>query len=293
MTPKEVSVFAFRFEGELAFSARDKGDTWSWYLDDPIPVVFLVEGTEYAAVEIGTGGLLTPPETPVRPGYEFTGWYLGDTRYDFSSPVTQALDLSAQWREVSSGSGSTRYTVKISQGTNGTVTADRSSAVNGTQVTLNVRPNNGYELASIAVTDANGKTISLSGDGSRYTFIMPESNVTVTATFILQGTIPFTDVDSSRWSYEAVRYAYQNNLFQGTSATTFSPEQNMTRGMLVTVLYCMAGSPSVNGTMTYQDVAQDAWYYSAVLWASHAGLSVGTPTTVLRLMTRLPGSRLH
>ena len=53
--------------------------------------------------------------------------------------------------------------------------------------------------------------------------------------------LPFTDVSDNAWYYEAVNYAYQNNLFNGTSATTFGPDVTMNRAMLVTVLYSMDG----------------------------------------------------
>ena len=75
--------------------------------------------------------------------------------------------------------------------------------------------------------------------------------------------------------YEAVNYAYQNNLFNGTSATTFGPDVTMNRAMLVTVLYSMEGNPAVSGELTFKDVSKDAWYYNAVLWATQKGIISG------------------
>lgn len=87
--------------------------------------------------------------------------------------------------------------------------------------------------------------------------------------------LPFTDVDANAWYYQAVSYAYENNLFSGTSATTFGPDVTMNRAMLVTVLYSMEGNPAVSGELTFKDVAKDAWYYNAVLWATQKGIIGG------------------
>ena len=88
---------------------------------------------------------------------------------------------------------------------------------------------------------------------------------------------PFTDVVEGAWYYDAVNYVYENNLFSGTSATTFGPNVPMTRAMLVTVLYSMEGKPVVSGTMSFTDVAKDAWYYNAVLWATQSKIVSGYP----------------
>ncbi len=103
---------------------------------------------------------------------------------------------------------------------------------------------------------------------------MPASDVTVKVTYEKsqtaeqpsQSALPFKDVSSDRWSYNAVKYAYDNNLFTGTSSDQFSPAGEMTRGMLVTVLYRMEGSPAVSATSSFAD-ANGSWYSDAVAWA--------------------------
>ena len=92
--------------------------------------------------------------------------------------------------------------------------------------------------------------------------------------------LPFTDVKKSDWYYSAVAYAYTNDLMNGTSATTFSPNVTMTRAMVVTVLYRLAGSPSVDGTCRFTDCQSGSYYYNAVIWATQNGITTGTsPTT--------------
>jgi len=87
--------------------------------------------------------------------------------------------------------------------------------------------------------------------------------------------LPFTDVKDTDWFYGSVQYAVDNSLFNGTSATTFAPNDTMTRAMLVTVLWRMAGSPVVNYAMSFSDVPEGEWYAEAVRWAASEKLVTG------------------
>ena len=81
--------------------------------------------------------------------------------------------------------------------------------------------------------------------------------------------IPFTDVAKNTWYYGAVKYAYDNNIMSGTNAYTFAPNDKLTRGMLVTLLYRMEGSPKVSGNSKFSDVQNSsAFYYTAIKWAT-------------------------
>ena len=86
---------------------------------------------------------------------------------------------------------------------------------------------------------------------------------------------PFTDVKSGDWFYDAVRYAVENELFNGTSATTFDPNTDMTRAMLVTVLHRLESKPTVTGTNSFTDVKSGEWYTDAVIWATENGIVNG------------------
>lgn len=85
----------------------------------------------------------------------------------------------------------------------------------------------------------------------------------------------FTDVPSGSWYEDAVRYVVRAGLFYGTSETTFSPDDNMTRAMLVTVLWRLDGLPNPKGTNAFTDIADGQWYTDAVLWASESGIVGG------------------
>lgn len=85
---------------------------------------------------------------------------------------------------------------------------------------------------------------------------------------------PFTDVGESDWFYESVAFVVQKGLFSGTGSSTFSPEDDMTRAMLVTVLYRLAGAPG-GGTNSFSDVPAGSWYADPVAWASGQGIVKG------------------
>ena len=85
----------------------------------------------------------------------------------------------------------------------------------------------------------------------------------------------FSDVAADAWYAEAVEYVRDNGLMSGTSATTFAPNDTMTRSMLATTLYREAGSPAVSGSDAFTDTQEGAWYADAVLWASQEGVISG------------------
>ena len=159
----------------------------------------------------------------------------------------------------------------------GTVKADRTNASSGTTVTLTVQPAEGYVLDTLTVTDKNGKELTLTNKGNgKYSFTMPASNVTVAASFKDTDAweSPFTDVKSGDWFYDGVAYAYQQGMMNGVSATSFDPYGTTTRGMIVTILYRLEGSPAVSGS-AFNDVADGAYYADAVTWASKNGIVTG------------------
>jgi hypothetical protein len=86
---------------------------------------------------------------------------------------------------------------------------------------------------------------------------------------------PFIDVSGPDWFYDAVRHGVENELFNGTSPDTFSPEGIMTRAMIVTVLYRMDGQPAVSGNSPVEDVAAGQWHSGAIAWGAANGIAKG------------------
>ena len=83
----------------------------------------------------------------------------------------------------------------------------------------------------------------------------------------------FRDVRSTDWFYDAVDYVFTHDLFNGTSGTTFSPNDPMTRGMFVTVIHRLAGTPSVTTPGPFSDVTDAArYYYNPISWAAANGI---------------------
>lgn len=91
-----------------------------------------------------------------------------------------------------------------------------------------------------------------------------------------EASYPFYDVRKTAWYANAVRYVYQNHLFAGTDATTFSPEDYLTRAMLVSVLWRREGSPEVSEENPFWDVPDGTWYTKGVVWAASQGIVSGT-----------------
>ena len=180
---------------------------------------------------------------------------------------------------------STSYAITVESSDNGAVTASRTRANKGLTVTLTVKADEGYVLDTLTVTDKNGNEVKLTdkGDG-KYTFAMPASAVTVKAAFAEDGTpvetgLPFTDVADGDWFYEAVKYAYDNKLMDGTSSTTFAPLMTTNRAMVVTILYRLESQPEA-GSAAFADVAGGLWYTDAVAWAAANDIVKGYSDTV-------------
>lgn len=92
--------------------------------------------------------------------------------------------------------------------------------------------------------------------------------------FAASSNLPFTDVNATNWYYDAVQYAYEKGMMNGTSTTTFSPNDTTTRGMIVTILHRMEGTPAAVGT-AFTDVPASQWYSDAISWASANGIVSG------------------
>lgn len=161
---------------------------------------------------------------------------------------------------------------------NGTVTVSTKNATSGSTVTITVKPDSGYQLDDLTVTDKNGDELKLTDKGNgKYTFTMPASKVEVNAAFVKEVEIsPFSDVSTSAYYYEAVKWAQKKGITGGIGNGLFGPNQPCTRAQIVTFLWRAAGSPVVNYVMNMTDVAEDAYYAEAVRWALSEGITTGT-----------------
>ena len=195
--------------------------------------------------------------------------------------MAQAIEeaINALVRRSSGGSSSPSYSVTTPSKTeNGTVTVNPKSASKGSTVTITVKPDSGYQLDDLTVTDKNGKELKLTDKGNgKYTFTMPASKVEVNATFVKEVEIsPFSDVSTSAYYYEAVKWAQEKGITGGIGNGLFGPNQPCTRAQIVTFLWRAAGSPEPKTMSSFADVSMDAYYAKAVAWAVENGITTGT-----------------
>ena len=199
------------------------------------------------------------------------------SRYSMTTSETTSGNTEYTFTSVGGGSSSsistpTTYAVNVNAATNGAVAADKKTASKGTTVTVTASPSKGYVVDAVKVVDKDGKDVAVTEKDGKYVFTMPASAVTVTGSFKAEtpapAGLPFTDVKSGNWFYDAVKYAYAQGLMTGTSATTFAPNGTMNRAMIVTVLYRLEKSPAVTGASKFTDVPAGQWYSDAVAWAA-------------------------
>lgn len=241
--------------------------------------VTYMDGEDVYAMQV-VNGKASAPDTPVKSGYRFVGWYNGNAKWDFDTPVTENLTLTAKWEKIhTSAPSAPRYDVAVADGAHGSVTVSPKSASKGSTVTVTVTPDKGYALETLTVTDKNGNALDLTDQGGgQYTFTMPPSPVTVAATFMDDNTMLnfFVDVPAGAYYYDAVLWAAEGGIVTGTDAVHFSPDASCTRAQLVTFLWRAAGSPAVNYAMNFTDVDSGAYYAEAVRWAASEKIVEGT-----------------
>lgn len=208
---------------------------------------------------------------------QLQGSIAAGSRYSMTTSDTTSGNTEYTFTYVGGGSSSsistpTTYAVNVNTATNGAVAADKKTASKGTTVTVTASPSKGYVVDAVKVVDKDGKDVAVTGKDGKYVFTMPASAVTVTGSFKAETpapvALPFTDVKSGNWFYDAVKYAYAQGLMTGTSATTFAPNGTMNRAMIVTVLYRLEKSPAVTGASKFTDVPAGQWYSDAVAWAA-------------------------
>lgn len=172
-----------------------------------------------------------------------------------------------------------RYRVRISSARHGAVKADVTQARARAMVTLTVEPENRYALEKLKVTSSRGNDMSLTDvGGNRFTFYMPSADVEVTASFHWTGLehidMNFRDVVESDWYHEAVHFVFESGMMRGTDQGVFSPDADTSRGMIVTILHRLEGTPEAQ-LSGFTDVPIGEYYTGAVGWASQNGIVSG------------------
>lgn len=261
---------------------RSKGE-YGNFVDFWLDGVKLVEGQDYDSEE-GSTKITIRSQTFQKAGsgsHTIAAEFRHGGKNDLNSPLKKTAQVykanTSGGGSSGGGGGSSSGTSKgfdagVSQAPNGTITVTPKTAAKGKLVTVTVTPDAGYRLDKLTATGKNGDDLTLTDiGGGKYTFVMPTGGARVSGSFvkIIQAAEgqPFEDVPQGAWFVDAVKYVYQNGLMAGTSATTFSPYANTSRGMIVTVLHGMCGKPVFEGCV-FSDVEEGAYYAKATCWAS-------------------------
>lgn len=160
----------------------------------------------------------------------------------------------------------------------GSIEVSPTQAFAGQKVTINIKPESGYQLDKLDVTHGNEISVSRLGE-NMYSFLMPDSAVTVSASFSRKTQISvsnFCDVLTSDYYADTVLWAVENGITFGTTATTFSPNQSCTRAQIITFLWRAAGSPEPQSVSPFFDVTPGIYYDKATAWAAENGIESGT-----------------
>lgn len=171
---------------------------------------------------------------------------------------------------------------------NGSFAVSPDRPFSGQTVTITPKPDEGYTVDKVTVTDASGKAVEVSpnGDGT-YSFTQPSGAVTITVTFKVLTDVSecprdascpmsgYTDLNMGEWYHDGIHYCLDEGLMDGVDAGMFAPNATTSRAMIVTILWRLQGSPEVEVTETFTDVSPDAWYAKAIAWAVAEGVADG------------------
>lgn len=187
------------------------------------------------------------------------------------------------------------YAIKVADTKYGKVKVSAENADEDDVITITTEPDKGYAVSKISIKTDGGETVtyrtSIATKNSYY-FYMPDDNVTITVTFgVAHKDMPFTDVYSYSWFYDAVQFVYDNDIMNGVSDTSFNPDGTVTRGMIVTMLWRMAGEPYSFGG-GFSDVPAGHYCYSAAAWASRNGIVNGMTSTTFAPDTNITREQL-
>ena len=264
----------------------------------PAPTEFTItvktdgNGTASASPDKAVAGteirLTATPNT----GYHFKEWQVisGDVTIKDNKFIMPSANVEIKaifeknaFTGGGTGTGATTYPITVNS-KNGDVTASHKSAAKGTTVTLTVDPDKGCVLDTLTVLDGNNKDLKLTEKNGKYTFTMPDSKVTVEASFKEEfPDLPnsFSDLAPSDFCYDAVMWAVGRDITGGIGNYTFGPNLPCTRAQAVTFLWRAAGSPEPETrAMPFTDVPVGSYYYNAVLWAIENGITEGTSDTM-------------
>lgn len=194
----------------------------------------------------------------------YSGWY---TFTMLNEDVTINVDFRSGVHKV--------YVDKV---TDGKLTVSDDWAKYGQIVYITAVPDYGCTLSSLSVRTATGDSVHVynAQKADTYYFYMPDQYVSVSAVFTGKYTsVPFNDVSYGDWYYNAVQFVYSRGIMDGVDYYKFAPNGTITRGMILTMLWRMAGEPFEMPVTSFTDVEIGRYYTTAVAWACRNGIADG------------------
>lgn len=194
----------------------------------------------------------------------YSGWYT------FSMPK-EDVTISVDFR-------SGVHKVYVDTVTDGKLTVSDDWAKYGQIVYITAVPDYGCTLSSLSVRTATGDSVRVynAQKADTYYFYMPDQYVSVSAVFTGKYTsVPFNDVSYGDWYYDAVQFVYSRGIMDGVDYYKFAPNGTITRGMILTMLWRMAGEPFEMPVTSFTDVEIGRYYTTAVAWACRNGIADG------------------
>ncbi|MEL7565660.1 MAG: S-layer homology domain-containing protein, partial [Dehalobacterium sp.] len=264
----------------VAANVTDGGDlSYQWYKNSTRSTI----GGE--AIAGATNATYAPSTSSSGIVYYYVVVTNTNTNHLFTAQTVSDIAELVVYRRSGGGGGPTYHDINTETAAHGTIKVDDEEATAGSKVNITVTADPGYEIEEITVEDSTGKEIKVTknSDGT-YSFTMPGSAVTISATFKAiapelptepEKVMSFVDVRSGDWFYQPAHFVFSKDLFTGTTETTFSPSAPMTRGMLVTVLWRLANKPDVSKDSVFADVSPGAYYEKAAVWAADHGIASG------------------
>lgn len=194
----------------------------------------------------------------------YSGWYT------FTMP-SEDVTISVDFR-------SGVHKVYVDTVTDGKLTVSDDWAKYGQIVYITAVPDYGCTLSSLSVRTATGDSVRVynAQKADTYYFYMPDQYVSVSAVFTGKYTsLPFNDVSYGDWYYDAVQFVYSRGIMDGVDYYKFAPNGTITRGMILTMLWRMAGEPFEMPVTSFTDVEIGRYYTTAVAWACRNGIADG------------------
>ena len=223
-----------------------------------------------------TGKLTGTLPTATRDGHTFDGWYYGGQKVEENTVFTGNTIVYAKWTGTggsgsTGGGGSTGGSGSTGGGNSSTET---TTAPDGSKIETTTRPDGSKVVVTtkpdgtvtVQIIDKDGNIINIDAFSCDRGAHCPISS--------------FTDADPNAWYHDGVHYCVENGLMIGVGENKFVPNGAVSRAQIVTILWRLEGKPVVNYAMSFDDVADGAWYTEAVRWAQANGIVTGYNDTV-------------